>query len=151
MAEKLITSLIYADHPIPKKSRALKERLKVPVSIGLVLLFISGMVYKYANFREEGRVRQFVEAIQQGRFEDAYQRWDADSRYPMKDFLQDWGKDGFYTKGMQEAHIAGSNGKGGSVVVYLAIDKLKYPVALFVDKETLKISFSPFSIYPANE
>jgi len=41
-----------------------------------------------------------------------------------------------------------SNGKGGSVVVYLGIDSLKSPVALRVDKETLKISFSPVSKYP---
>jgi len=58
MAEKIIHSLIYDDHPIPKKSRALKERLKVPVGIALVLIFVSGLIYKYANYKEEGRVRR---------------------------------------------------------------------------------------------
>jgi len=53
MADKLIGSLIYDNHPIPKKSRALKERLKVPVAIALVLIFISGITYKFANYREE--------------------------------------------------------------------------------------------------
>src|SRR5204862_7328314 len=99
MAYKLIGSLIYDDHPIPKKSRALKERLKVPVGIALVLIFVSGLVYKFANFREEGRVRQFVEAIESGQYDIAYQGWDTDGRYTMKDFLQDWGKEGYYTKG----------------------------------------------------
>ncbi len=149
MAEKLIGSLIYDNHPIPKKSRALKERLKVPVAIGLVLIFVGGLAYKFANFREEGRVRQFIQAVENGQFDAAYQSWDADGRYSMKDFLQDWGKEGYYTKGMQKAGVSDSNGTGGAVVVYLAIDSLKYPVALRVDKETLKISFAPHSKYPS--
>ena len=149
MAEKLIGSLIYDDHPIPKKSRALKERLKVPAAIALVLIFISGIAYKFVNFREEGRVRQFVEKIEKGQFEEAYQSWDADSHYTMKDFLQDWGKDGYYTAGMHRARVIDSNGKGSWVVVYLEIDTLKYPVALQVDKETLKLSFAPESKYPS--
>ncbi len=148
MADKLIGSLLYDEHPIPKRSRALKERLKVPVAIALVLIFISGMAYKFANFREERSVRRFIAAIENGQYDVAYQNWDADGRYTVKDFLQDWGKDGYYTKGMHDARVVDSNGKGGSVVVYLGIDSLKSPVALRVDKETLKISFSPVSKYP---
>jgi hypothetical protein len=149
MAEKIINSLIYGDHPIPKKSRALKERLKVPVGIALVLIFISGLVYKFANYKEERRVRQFMEVIQSGRYDSAYQQWDADARYTMADFLQDWGRDGYYTKGMHDARVVDSNGKGGAVVVYVGIDSLRSPVALLVNKETLKISFSPISKYPS--
>jgi len=148
MADKLIGSLLYDEHPIPKRSRALKERLKVPVAIALVLIFISGIAYKFANFREERSVRRFIAAIENGQDDVAYQNWDADGRYTVKDFLQDWGKDGYYTKGMHDARVVDSNGKGGSVVVYLGIDSLKSPVALRVDKETLKISFSPVSKYP---
>ena len=148
MADKLIGSLLYDEHPIPKRSRALKERLKVPVAIALVLIFISGIAYKFANFREERSVRRFIVAIENGQYDVAYQDWDADGRYTVKDFLQDWGKDGYYTKGMHDARVVDSNGKGGSVVVYLGIDSLKSPVALRVDKETLKISFSPVSKYP---
>ena len=149
MADKLIGSLLYDDHPIPKKSRALKERLKVPVGIALVLIFISGMAYKFANYREERRVRQFMEAIESGKYDVAYQEWDGDARYTMKEFLQDWGKDGYYIKGMRQARIVDSNSKGSAVVVYVGIDSLKSPVALRVDRETLKISFSPVSNYPA--
>ncbi len=149
MADKLIGSLIYGDHPIPKTSRALKERLKVPVGIALVLIFVSGLIYKYANYREEGRVRQFMKAVVGGQYDTAYQQWDSDARYTMKDFLQDWGKNGYYTKGMHQTRIVDSNGKGSAVVVYLGIDSLKSPVALRVDKETLKISFSPVSKYPS--
>src|SRR5437667_12716467 len=146
MADKIIGSLIYDNHPIPKKSRAWKEWIKFPVAIGIVLLVIGGIAWKFANFREEGRVRQFIQAVQGGQYDAAYQLWDVEGRYRMEDFLQDWGRDGFYTKGMQEARVVDSNGKGGSVIVYVAIDNRR-PVALMVDKESLKISFSPTNKY----
>jgi hypothetical protein len=149
MADKLIGSLIYGEHEIPKRSRTWKEALKVPISIALVLIFIAGIAYKFANVREERQVRRFVESIANSNYEGAYQNWDGDAHYNMKDFLQDWGREGYYTKGMHEARITDSNGKGGSVIVYVTIDSLKYPVALLVDKETLKISFSPISKYPS--
>jgi len=38
MAEKIIGSLIYGDHPIPKRGRAWKRSSQGAVSIGLVLL-----------------------------------------------------------------------------------------------------------------
>jgi len=149
MADKIIGSLIYDDHPIPKKSRALKDRLKVPFLIGVVLIFVGGLAYKFANYREERRVRQFINEIEHQQFDVAYGEWDGDSRYTMNDFLQDWGKDGYYTKGMHEAKVIDSNGSGRAVVVYVEIDSLRSPVALRVDKETLKISFSPISKYPS--
>jgi hypothetical protein len=149
MADRLIGSLLYDDHPIPKKSRALKDRLKVPAAIALVLIFVSGIAYKFANYREERRVRQFVGAIEKEQYDAAYREWDADGRYTMNDFIQDWGREGYYTKGMHKARVIDSNGRGAAVVVYLAIDSLKSPVALRVDKETMKISFSPVSKYPS--
>src|SRR5262249_41579370 len=136
-------------HPIPRRPRSLRERIKVPLAIGLAVVFVTGLAYKFANFREERRVRQFMSAIESGQYDNAYQNWDADGRYTMKDFLQDWGKEGYYTKGMHQARIVDSNGKGSAVVVYLGIDSLKSPVALRVNKETLKISFSPVSKYPS--
>jgi hypothetical protein len=136
MDEKIIGSLLYDDHPIPKKSRALKERLKAPVGIALVLIFVSGIVYRFANFREERSVRQFMTAVEGGQYEAAYQLWDVGGRYTMKDFLQDWGKDGYYTKGMRCLNPSNN-------------DSLKSPVAVRVDKESLKISFSPVSKYPS--
>jgi hypothetical protein len=147
MAEKIIGSLLHDNHPIPKRSRALKERLKVPLGIALVLIFIGGIAYKFANFREERSVREFIGQLQNGQYDTAYKEWDSDGRYTMKDFLQDWGKDGYYTKGMHDARVVDSNSKGSAVVVYIGIDSLKYPVALRVDKDTLKISFSPVSKY----
>ena len=146
MADKIIGSLIYDNHPVPKKSRAWKERFKVPIAIAVVLLVIGGIAWKFANFREEGQVRRFMDSVRTSQYDVAYQMWDVEGRYRMEDFLQDWGRDGFYTKEMHDASVVDSNGKGGSVIVYVAIDNRR-PVALIVDKETLKISFSPTNKY----
>lgn len=149
MADKIIGSLIYGDHPTPRKAAALKERLKVPVLGALVLIFFGGIAYKFWNFREEGQVRHFLTAIEGSQYDAAYGQWDAEGRYTMKDFQQDWGKEGYYIKGMHRAKVVDSNSSGHAVVVYVGIDSLKSPVALRVDKETLKISFSPVSKYPS--
>ena len=40
----------------------------------------------------------------------------------MQDFLTDWGKDGYYTKGVESAKVVDSNSRGTSVVVYVGIE-----------------------------
>jgi hypothetical protein len=67
----------------------------------------------------------------------------------MQDFLSDWGKDGYYTKGVSSAKVMDSNSRGTSVVVYVDIQSLKFPLALRVNKESLKLSYSPTNKYRA--
>ena len=152
MAEKLIGSLLYDDHPTPKKARPLKDRIKVPGSIALILFVLGGTAYKFANYREESQVSQFLETIRNGQYEDAYAMWDAGERYRMRDFLEDWGDDGFYTKGATEFGIYDSDGGGGAVTVYAEIAYAQTAgevavVAILVHKETLLLSFSPDNKY----
>src|SRR5262245_17074148 len=110
VAEKLIGSLIYGTHKTPKKARPWKERLKVELSIVCVLVFLGGLAYRFVNYREENRVKQFFEQVRQGQYETAYAGWDTGSgRYSLQDFLVDWGNDGYYTKGMHTARIKDSN------------------------------------------
>ena len=148
MADKIIGSLVYGQHEVPKKQRPWKDRLKVPVSIGLVLLVIGGLAWKFANYREERRVSQFMEAVRAGNYDAAYADWDtSDGHYSMKDFLVDWGKNGYYTTGMTRSEIMDSNSRGTAVLVFVTADNLKVPVAFRVDKETLKLSYSPTNKY----
>ncbi|HEX4997105.1 MAG TPA: hypothetical protein VFY29_02700 [Terriglobia bacterium] len=143
MAEKLISSLIYGEHPIPRPP-FWKRHLKKLAATAVILLVVSGAVYKYINYREEARVREFFEDISSGNYDAAYARWDSNgSRYAMGDFLQDWGSEGYYTKGASAVRIMTSHGQGSSVIVQVAIDKFSKPVALRVNKETMKLSFAP--------
>jgi len=147
MAERLIGSLIYGDHPEPQKARPGKERLKWPVAIFLVVALVGGILYEFANYREEGQVRVFLSAVADRRYEDAYEMWEGHERYSMKSFLEDWGPDGFYTGSGAVAYaVVDSNGHGRSVIVYARIART-IPVAILVDKETLTLSFSPENKY----
>jgi hypothetical protein len=147
MADKIINSLIYGQHAAPRKERPLRDRLKVPLLIGLVLLVVAGGAYKFANYREERLVKNFLEAVTGGRYEEAFMSWESDDHYTMKDFLSDWGPEGYYMKGGHSFSIADSNSSGSAVVVYVKMDNFKAPVAIRVNKETLKMSFSPVNKY----
>ncbi len=146
MTEKLIGSLIHGDHPEPRKARSLMESLKVPVSIGIFVLLVGGLLYKFINYPEESRVTAFLESVADGQYDEAYAMWDGDERYQMKDFLLDWGQDGFYTKGPVDFDVCDSNSSGSAVVVYARIDG-SHPVAMMVDKETHLLSYSPDNKY----
>ena len=142
MAEKMINSLIYGDHPIPKKQRPLKQRIMIPTAIAIAVIVLLVGAYKFFNYREEGSVSAFITDLRQGNYEKAYANWDlTDSHYSMKDFLEDWGKDGYYGKTMGTAKVLDSRGQGEAVVVYVELAGFKSPIAFLVDKGTLKLSF----------
>ena len=67
----------------------------------------------------------------------------------MQDFLSDWGKDGYYTKDVSSAKVIDSNSRGPVVIVYVGIDKFQLPLAIRVDNESLKLSYSPTNKYRA--
>ena len=149
MSEPMIGSLIYGDHKIPKKTRPWAERLKLPAVVALIFVLAGFLVYEFGNYREEGAVKQFLSDVFSGHADTAFSNWDVGGSYSMQDFLSDWGKDGYYTKGATSAEVIDSNSKGSAVVVYVGIETLKIPLALRVDKETLKLSYSPSNKYRA--
>ena len=150
MREPMVGSLIYGDHKVPKKSRPWSERWKLPTVVALVFIAASGLYYKYCNYRQESAVTQFLSDVFSGRPEMAYSRWDLEGGdYTLQDFLSDWGKDGYYTKGVSTAKVYDSNSRGPVVIVYVDIEKFKLPLALRVDKESLKLSYSPTNKYRA--
>src|SRR5262245_28431815 len=148
MADKLIGSLIYGEHLQPKRRRPLKERLTIPVLVGTVMLALTGIGYKFANFREEQRVSQFLEDVRRGRYDAAYARWDtSEGHYSMNDFMADWGKEGYYSRGIESAKVTDSNSSGFSVIVYVNLARFRAPIALLVDKQKMTLSYSPTNKY----
>jgi hypothetical protein len=141
----MVGSLIYGDHKVPKKSRPWKELWKIPTAVGIVFIVIIVLVYKFANYRQEGAVTEFLSEIRSEHPETAYSKWDVEAggSYTLKDFLDDWGPNGYHTKGVTSAKVMDSNSKGQFVVVYVTGLQNTYglPFALRVDNETLKLSF----------
>jgi hypothetical protein len=151
MREPMVGSLIYGDHKIPKKTRPLKDRLKIPLIVALVFAFTGVVTYKFYNYREEGAVKQFLNEVFSGNTDTAFTRWDIEDgdSFSKRDFLTDWGPDGYYTKSVTSAKVVDSNSKGQSVIVYVDIETLNFPLAVRVDKESLKLSYSPTNKYRA--
>jgi hypothetical protein len=141
MAGTLIGSLIYDDHPIPKKARPWQERIRWPMAIFLLAALIAMGLYHFANYREESRVQAFLNAVAGGDYEAAYAMWEGGERYSMNDFLEDWGPDGYYTNQRGDYEVVDSDGHGSSVIVYARVART-IPVAIMVDKEALSLSFS---------
>jgi hypothetical protein len=147
MAERLIGSLIYGDHPDPKNARPWKDRLKVPVAFGLVFIVGGGLLYKFVNFREEAQVQRFLDAVVEERYDDAFAMWDGGEAYGLDRFLEDWGMDAYYTTGTT-LMVVDSNNSGGSIIVYVSIHPDdEAPTALRVDKETRLLSYAPSNKY----
>ena len=143
MADRLIGNLITGDHVVPKPAMPLKQKFTIAVAIFVVVSFGSYLVWKFVNYREESRVTHFFTELTQGQYDQAFASWDSDERYKMKDFLDDFGKEGYYTKNLHDARVVNSKGKGGDVVVCVQMDNFQKRLSLLVNKESLKLSFSP--------
>jgi hypothetical protein len=141
MAGTRMGSLIYDDHPVPKKARPWKERIRWPLAIFVVAAALGGALYHFANYREESRVSVFLQAVAAGEYEAAYAMWEGHERYSMSAFLEDWGPDGYYTNERANYEVVDSNSHGSSVIVYARVART-IPVAIMVDKEALSLSFS---------
>lgn len=152
MTEPIVGSLIYGDHKVPRRTRPWSERWKLPAAVGILFIVLSVLGYKFANYRAESAVTQFLAEVYGGRPEEAFRRWDIEgASYTKEDFINDWGKDGYYTKGVTNAAVFDSNSRGTAVVVYVDIPTFKLPLAIRVDKESLKLSYSPTNKYRARE
>jgi hypothetical protein len=148
MAERIIESLIYGDHVVPKKQLPWQQRIKIPLLVFVVAILAIWGAYKFVNFREEGSVSTFLANVRDGKYDIAYSNWDtSEGHYTMKEFMEDWGNAGYYGKAAATAKISDSNSHGTSVIVYVKFVGFKAPVAFLVDKETLKMSFSTINKY----
>jgi hypothetical protein len=117
--------------------------LRAPVLFAVAAVVIVLLVYRFANFREERLVRRFLEELQNGNSQQAYQIWGASKGYTYQDFMADWGGNGFYGK-IQKFKILESKTRGSGVIVLVEFSHLKRPVPFWVERRTQTLGFSPF-------
>jgi hypothetical protein len=81
------------DPPVekPQKSRAMAITL---VALALVLAAVLWFTFRY--YPERKTASQFFDALVAGDNDKAYGLWRPSSNYQMKDFLADWGPQGYY-------------------------------------------------------
>lgn len=120
--------------------------LKTPLILAGALVFLGILIYFFANFREERAVQRCFEALQQGDLEAAYQIWGPTEEYTFKDFLQDWGEDGYYGR-VRSFRIVESESQGSGVIVRVQIrtdaGQLRIPIPFWVERKDRSIGFAP--------
>lgn len=73
------------------KSRAIPFTIAVIVVAAIVLLY-----FKFRFYPEEKAAEQFFNALVADNTDLAYQLWKPEPSYTKKDFLADWGPEGYY-------------------------------------------------------
>lgn len=64
--------------------------------LAFVVLVASYSAYLLRYHKEKNTVRAFLGTVVAGKMEQAYRMWNPSPSYSLKDFLEDWGPDGYY-------------------------------------------------------
>jgi len=75
----------------PDKSRAMAFTIAA-----LTVLALVGLYFTFRYYPEKRAAERFLDALDAGDTTGAYQLWKPGPTYTMKDFLADWGPDGYY-------------------------------------------------------
>lgn len=108
----------------PQKSRAMAFTV---VALAFALILIGYFAFRY--YPEKRAAEHFFDALVAGDTARAYQIWKPGSSYAMKDFLADWGPEGYY----------------GPVKSYKIL-KVNSPIG--ANAVAVRVALSPFSPMP---
>jgi hypothetical protein len=75
----------------PDKSRAMAFTIAALAVVAIVALY-----YTFRYYSEKRAAEHFLDVLVAGDTAKAYQLWKPGPSYAMKDFLADWGPDGYY-------------------------------------------------------
>jgi hypothetical protein len=122
------------------------------------LLMWLGLWWMFRFHSERKTAEQFLQAVIAEDMQRAYQIWKPSASYTMKDFVEDWGPEGYYgpVKSYQiETAQKSGNASGVTIVVELSpfspfpekSDKVKNyrnkEVRLWVESKDLSMGFAP--------
>ena len=111
-------TLLDAPAEKPTKSRAMAFTVSAVVLIAIVALW-----YTFRFYPEKKVAVQFFDSLVAGDSAKAYALWKPGSSYAMKDFLADWGPDGYYgpVKSYQILKASSPHGPSSSVIIEVRI------------------------------
>ena len=95
----------------PEKSRALAFTIAA-----LVLVLVVAVYFAFRYYPEKQATARFLDALVAGNTEHAYQLWKPSSGYSMKDFLADWGPQGYYGPGKSYKVLRANSPRGANAV-----------------------------------
>jgi len=140
--------------------------LRIVIAV-VVLAVVAGVLYfQFRYYGEERLVRQFMDALVAGNYQEAYRVWNPTSAYSYQAFLEDWGETTstgrvrsyeivsiHATSGViLQVPIGGGEpprnlrvrGDSSGVVVSVRINGNEPPVRLWVETDPPRLSFPPY-------
>ena len=143
------------EHPPAKLRRYIITVIAFAVAVFLFLWYPMGLRFH----KERSTVRHFMDALVAGNMDEAYRIWKPSPTYAMKDFLEDWGPNGYYGP-IKSYKIESTEGvkNGSSVAIVVAVSPYQpFPgeneeakqnktqkITLWVDPKDESISFPPY-------
>ena len=141
-----------------------------PLRVGIavvVLAVVAGVLYfQFRYYGEEKLVRQFMDALVAGDYQQAYRVWNPMPAYTYEAFLEDWGETTSFgrirsyeivsirptsgvilrvpTGGGEQPRNLRVSGDSSGVVVSVRINGNEPPVRLWVETNPPRLSFPPY-------
>jgi hypothetical protein len=100
----------------PDKSRAMAFTIAALALVAIVLLY-----YTFRYYPEKKAAETFFDALVAGDIAKAYQLWKPGPSYAMKDFLADWGPQGYYGP-VKSYKIVRAKSPNGSHAVAVSVE-----------------------------
>jgi hypothetical protein len=115
-----------SEHPHSRMRRYLITTLV------FIALIACGIWWLLRFHQEKVTARRFLNAVVAGQMEEAYKIWKPSPTYTFKDFLEDWGPDGYYgpvrSYHYEDAEALPKSGSGVIIVVDVSPDS-PFPAA----------------------
>lgn len=130
--------------------RAKREKLLKNLAIGAVAAIVLAVTgwFLFRNYKEEARIKEFVELLQAKQYAEAYKMWGCTEATPCRDysmqrFLEDWGPQSKHPEpsAMQLKKVKSCT-SGIIQVIQWGSDE----IMLWVNRTDLVLSFSPWPI-----
>ena len=103
-------------------------------------------MFVFHNYRQERQVRRFFDLLAVKDYKDAHAMFNPGPAYPISSFLRDWAPEAGEVKNYR---IVKSRSCGSGVILTVQYGKDREQV-LWVQRDDLSLSFSPFPACPAN-
>lgn len=108
-----------------------KSRRRAILAAVLAIFVIAGLWWVLRYHKERVTILHFMDAVIAGQMQQAYQIWKPSSSYSYKDFLDDWGPDGYYGP-IRSFHVINTEHQAGASGV------------------EIKVQLSPYQPFPAD-
>ena len=121
-----------------------EKRTKIILYTVLALAVAGGALYfLFRDFREEARIKEFVELLQKQDYKPAYALWGCTDQKPCRDyafdkFMEDWGPQA------RPLEVGGKKSCHGGIIQSMRVKGQE--VNLFVDRSTLSVGFAPWPV-----